>query len=1160
MLAWLIIGSADRLSARAQEGEPPAAPPAGSEYFTQVLLTPVEGVEIVRKTIHGPPRRPEGFEQATTAVLEVIETGTSRILAVPAYDWYYGCSATSAAMIAAYHDRNGYGNLYTGPTNSGVMPLTSSTFGFWTDGDGDTYNQCPLTASRNGLDGRTTRGSIDDYWVSYFSTTQDPFITNDWTEHTYGDAVGDYMRTSQSTFGNVDGSTSFYTYATDPAPISCDTLISWGIEDDGTAGRRDFYEARGYTVTSCYNQNTDNLNTGDGFTFAMYQAEIDAGRPVFLNLTGHSIVGIGYDDATNTIYINDTWDYSTHSMSWGGSYAGMDLDSVSMVTLSSLTMHTLDVSRNGTGSGTVASSPSGISCGSDCSEAYPEGTLVTLTAVVSTGSTFTGWSGACTGTGTCTLTMDAAKSVTATFTLNSYTLSVSRNGTGSGTVTSVPVGIDCGADCSEVYNYSTSVTLTAAASTGSTFTGWSGACTGTGTCTVTMTAARSVTATFTLNTFLLSVSKSGTGSGTVTSVPAGISCGADCSETYNYNTSVTLTAAASTGSTFVGWSGACTGTGSCTVTMTAARSVTATFTLNTFLLNVSKDGTGGGTVTSVPVGISCGADCSETYNYNTSVTLTAAASTGSTFTGWSGACTGTGTCTVTMDAAKAVTATFTLNSYTLAVTKTGTGGGSVTSVPAGIDCGSDCQEAYLYPTSVTLTASPNVGSTFTGWSGACTGTGTCTVTMDAAKSVSAEFTQHWRTWYLAEGYTGEGFGTYILIQNPTTGTADVTITYMLQGGGTIIRSLSVPANARTTVVAQDPDQVGPGQAFSTKLESTRAIIVERAMYWSDGMGGLSGHVTTGFNYPQTTWYLAEGYTGDGFDTFILVQNPSASTAHITVTYMLQGGGTITKSISVASNARYTIRAADADQVGPGLAFSTRLVSDQPIIVERAMYFNNEGHAAGGVSAPATTWYLAEGYTGDGFDTFILVQNPSASTAHITVDYMLQGGGTITKSISVVANARYTIRAADADQVGPGLAFSTRLTSDQAIIVERAMYWSKGDGMAGGHDSTGATSPGTTWYLAEGYTGDGFGTYILIQNPGADEASITLTYMLQGGGVLTRTLTVPGYSRYTVVTQDADQVGTGQAFATKVASDIAIIVERAMYFLNGGHATTGVRQP
>jgi hypothetical protein len=115
-------------------------------------------------------------------------------------------------------------------------------------------------------------------------------------------------------------------------------------------------------------------------------------------------------------------------------------------------------------------------------------------------------------------------------------------------------------------------------------------------------------------------------------------------------------------------------------------------------------------------------------------------------------------------------------------------------------------------------------------------------------------------------------------------------------------------------------------------------------------------------------------------------------------------------------------------------------------------------------------------------------------------------------------------------------------------------------MAGGHDSTGATSPGTTWYLAEGYTGDGFGTYILIQNPGADEASITLTYMLQGGGVLTRTLTVPGYSRYTVVTQDADQVGTGQAFATKVASDIAIIVERAMYFLNGGHATTGVRQP
>jgi len=76
----------------------------------------------------------------------------------------------------------------------------------------------------------------------------------------------------------------------------------------------------------------------------------------------------------------------------------------------------LTVVRAGTGSGTVASTPAGISCGTDCSEPYPNGTAVTLTATPAAGSTFGGWSGGgCTGTGSCTVTMTAARTVTATF-------------------------------------------------------------------------------------------------------------------------------------------------------------------------------------------------------------------------------------------------------------------------------------------------------------------------------------------------------------------------------------------------------------------------------------------------------------------------------------------------------------------------------------------------------------------------------------------------------------------------------------------------------------------------------------------------------------------------------------------------------------------------
>jgi hypothetical protein len=89
-----------------------------------------------------------------------------------------------------------------------------------------------------------------------------------------------------------------------------------------------------------------------------------------------------------------------------------------------------------------------------------------------------------------------------------------------------------------------------------------------------------------------------------------------------------------------------------------------------------------------------------------------------------------------MDGSKTVTAQFT-QLYTLTVNRTGAGVGTVTG--PGIDCGSDCTETYLSGTTVTLTATPDAGSVFSGWTGACTGTGTCTVTMTEAWQVNAKF-------------------------------------------------------------------------------------------------------------------------------------------------------------------------------------------------------------------------------------------------------------------------------------------------------------------------------------------------------------------------------------------------------------------------------------
>src|SRR5215210_4009203 len=171
-------------------------------------------------------------------------------------------------------------------------------------------------------------------------------------------------------------------------------------------------------------------------------------------------------------------------------------------------------------------------------------------------------------------------------------------------------------------------------------------------------------------------------------------------------------------------------------------------------LTVTKAGSG--TVVSAPSGINCGGDCTEIYAHGTDVTLTATANVGQIFTGWSGDCTGTGTCMVKLNQDRAVTATFQA-AFTLSVNKAGTGSGTVTSSPAGINCGIDCGEAYATGTVVTLTATPATGSTFTGWSGDCSGTGTCVVTMTAARSVTATFAV--QTFTLTVSLAGAGTGT-----------------------------------------------------------------------------------------------------------------------------------------------------------------------------------------------------------------------------------------------------------------------------------------------------------------------------------------------------------------------------------------------------------------
>jgi hypothetical protein len=325
-----------------------------------------------------------------------------------------------------------------------------------------------------------------------------------------------------------------------------------------------------------------------------------------------------------------------------------------------------------------------------------------------------------------------------------FPLTVLKSGTGSGKVTSSPAGIDCGATCSAEYEEGKVVKLSASADPGSEFVKWSGPCSGSGECKVAISEAKSVTAEFKGTAkpkFKLTVKEAG--SGKVTSSPAAIDCGATCSAEFEEGTAVTLTGTPGANTKAVVWSGcdSVNGEGKCTVSMSAAREVTASFELETHLLSVSRTGSGAGTVTSSPAGIACGATCSASYQHGTTVTLSATPESGSAFGGWTGCDSQPeGKCAVAMSEAKSVTATFNeVPKYPLTVSKLGAGSGTVESTPAGINCGGTCTAAFEEESTVTLSQTPASGSEFRGWSGACSGTGTCEVTMTEAKSVTALF-------------------------------------------------------------------------------------------------------------------------------------------------------------------------------------------------------------------------------------------------------------------------------------------------------------------------------------------------------------------------------------------------------------------------------------
>ena len=272
--------------------------------------------------------------------------------------------------------------------------------------------------------------------------------------------------------------------------------------------------------------------------------------------------------------------------------------------------------------------------------------------------------------------------------------------------------------------------------------------------------------------FALTITGTGSGNGLVNSTPAGINCTitagristSGCSANFNSGTIVNLSGTATqTSHSFVGWSGPCKGRGVCTLSMTAARTASARFLKGPFVVTVTGTGGGGsGTVASqdglapsiacvITAGVAASSGCSATYPANTSLRLTATPASGSSLIGWSAPCqnSGTGACQFDVIQPRTITPSLSL-SQTLTVTGSGDGAGTVRSqtglapavdctITAGATSATGCSANYQSAVAVTLTARPDAGSAFTGWTGACSGTGSCQVTIAQTAEVGAAF-------------------------------------------------------------------------------------------------------------------------------------------------------------------------------------------------------------------------------------------------------------------------------------------------------------------------------------------------------------------------------------------------------------------------------------
>jgi hypothetical protein len=198
-------------------------------------------------------------------------------------------------------------------------------------------------------------------------------------------------------------------------------------------------------------------------------------------------------------------------------------------------------------------------------------------------------------------------------------------------------------------------------------------------------------------------------------------------------------------------------------------------------------------------------------------------------------------------------------------------------------------------------------------------------------------------------------------------------------------------------------------------------------------------------------------------------------------------------------------------------------------------------------APTDTRYFAEAATSEFFETEFAIANPGNQVATVNLRFMTAAGELVSTALPVPARQSRRVRASQLDAISRA-EFSTTIESDQAVAVDRLVWWDRAT-RYGSHGERALASPAATWFLAEGATGDFFDLFVLIANPGATDARIEATYLLQDGTTLVKPHTVPARSRFNIWVdhEDAQLADTAVSTTVRSTNSVPVIVERAMWW-------------